>query len=320
MTKQRDPRDVLYHDYPNLLSDGAYKVLLRLIYASNRSTGIEYSSLLALNRELHLDAAHSDSTWLELSEQGFVTIRDKRSLTSYRLNSQRIINDCGDVEIGRLKIVVKTNDQSSNDIELGDELVETSLKQMFKEEFDKQLSLIVSESIRKMVSYYRKADKTFTIVEFKKLVDRLAIYNSSTVKEACTIYNENKEMHTTKGWRYLLAVAKNVDAEAGKSKKRKFARAGYTIVAGRESKKTTNSSAENLKMKDESNDKFALKLVTGNVESSRVYKRLLDGDHGALVDLWNRGLSLLKAKGELGTVHYDYEWLGKKRMAGHNVR
>lgn len=296
--------DVIMNSYPQLLSDGAYKLLVRLLYASRITKSIEATDLVSMNRRIHIDSIYSESHWLELIDRRFLTVRRLDDRTVYKLDHNRVNNDCGKEDFGPLRIFLQSTDANVKNQEgdLDDDSIRAMIIKYLGADTSKPLIDNVMDTVRKLIAYSIENDKDFTSIELRKMLNSLSAHDHHVIDETCHIYNDDPEKHLTKGWGYIKGMAKNI-ASRPINKRTTFRKA-----------MDLNFKVRDNPERNERSDKFALKLVMGNMESNKVYKNLLEKNRPRLIELYNRGIELMRESGlETRDAYRNYEWLTERQ-------
>lgn len=116
------------------------------------------------------------------------------------------------------------------------------------------------------------------------------------IEKLCDIYNNNINMFGKVGHKYIHATLNNL-------------KNGKTFEKEKENFKQ-ESLDEFKKLKEESDRRSALKIVTGDVENYTAYKALMKlNDYDELKRLYKIGIEILKESNKQDRIYKGYEWL-----------
>lgn len=291
---------VFFERYINELSSDAFKVLIRMLYlARETETDVEIKTNRSLRRVIGVNVAYSASVWNELIEAGLVNKKVRKGKIIYVLNSKRIRTDNTEFveekkELRNLTVTVYNIDRTTPEalVGLDDDIIRKKIKSTF-ENVSSELFEEIIKTVQLLKSYHVERDKRFRLSDLGKFLVGLVKYDNHVVKEVCYRYNNDSKIAGMRGLRYVLRMAQGINLDK------------KNIAGDTEDDKKI---VEDRKIEGE--QKFAIKLATGNVDASVIYKRLLKNqEYGKLTDFWHKGVSsLVDAKRE-DEIFKEYGWL-----------
>jgi len=295
---------VFFEKYINELSSDAFKVLLKMLYlAKTSSNDVNIRSNRVLRRIVGMNTAYADSVWNELIKYELVIKKERRRRCTYILNSKKIKLDNNEFEsdMRNLQVTIfKSKEESAVDsLEAStDEAISKKIKRTFT-----NVSNSLFDELVKTAQLVRKhnvdREKRFTSIDLGHLLAELVKYDSSVLEEICYRYNNNPKIAGMRGIRYVARMAQGVELDLKNQGKIKH------------QKNITNehSKEETEKRKNEGERRFAIKVATGNVKDNIMYKNLLKQDVNILVDIWKKGVAILKDENRESEINDKYEWL-----------
>jgi len=294
---------VFFEKYINELSSDAFKVLLKMLYLAKTSNNdINIRSNRVLRHIIGMNTAYADSVWNELIRHDLVIKKERRRRCIYILNSKkiRLDNEEFDSDVRNLQVTIfklKQDNTDSSEVP-SDEVIGKKIKRTFT-----NISDSLFDELVKIAQLVRKhnvdREKRFTTIDLGHLLAELVKYDSSVLEEICYRYNNNPKIAGMRGIRYVARMAQGVELDLKNQGKI------------RRQKNVTNehSKEETEKRKNEGEHRFAIKVATGNVQDNLMYKKLLKQDVDALIDVWKKGVTILKDENRESEIYNKYEWL-----------
>ena len=187
-------------------------------------------------------------------------------------------------------------------IVLKKKLIQRKRKFNIDEYIDKLLSRFNNQRIKlklkKLVygcqKYIENTKGNVAINDLYFLISPFFSESDFIIEKTCDIYNNNIRLYGKKGMKYIHGIINNVKAEK------------------KDNNRSISPSIEKFKReKEESDKKFSLKIVTGEVlndsdKYSISYKSILEkNDYDKLNLLWKKGLDLIKYK-DIKPQMYDW--------------
>jgi len=305
---------VVFEEYINKLSSDAFKVLMKLLYAAKTTNSdINIRSERSLRKVVGISVTLADSIWKELIDCELVSKRENKNGTVYTLNGRKIRDDNakfrGHKEPRSLQVIVSDIKPKEYTENLTEKQVVVQAKKVLVDADDELIDLL-KVTVELLTRHNTDKGKKFTSSELRKLLAGFVKFENSVIKETCYKYNNDGKIAGMRGYRYVLRIAEGIEKDSkNPNKNRKFAKEGYRIVEGKEIKKTTADSSDNIEQKRAGEIKFAIKLASGKVKSSVIYKRLLETDIPKLKLLYKTGCYMLEKNNNESNIYKGYDWL-----------
>lgn len=286
---------VFFENYINELSSDAFKVLLKMLYLSKTTDrDISIRRNRALRRIIGMNIVYANSIWKELVDRELVICREKKSSITYTLNSQKIKQDnseFSDEQFRDLSVTVfKINENVQVDPSqpLSDDAIKNKIKQIF-ENIDTVFLNDLTKTVQLIQKYHVDRQKRFRLSHLGEFLVSLVKYDNKTIRHVCCKFNENKRIAGNRGFGYFLRMLQSISIERPEFK------IDEKIIE---------------KRKEDGERKFFIKIATGKITNSVIYKQLIDGNKiEQLKELWQNGVEILKSENRANEIYSDYDWL-----------
>jgi hypothetical protein len=127
------------------------------------------------------------------------------------------------------------------------------------------------------------------------LLTGLVKYDSTVLERVCNRYITDVKISGKRGLKYVLKMAEGISSDDNAPK-----------IDEQLSERMAS------KRKEEGELKFAVKLATGKIDDSLIYKRLLKTNEISKLNyLWKKGMLQLRSEGRLDEIDKGYDWLEK---------
>jgi len=287
-----DFEKLIFEKYIHDLSGSAFKVFLKLIWMSRKSSEIKVRSDRMLRRSFCI-YSNSELVWNELINANLVIKKSKRDRSIYILNWKKLKEECNcDC---RLRVIVfHVTELATHEVANVDDNV--IVKMIKSAKFDNALVPGIFKLIMNLKKYHLDKEKWFLLKDVKRILFILVKYDSRIIHETCERFNRSPKISGVKGMRYFIKMIEGINAE-------------FKQPVVKKTENDENKNKEVDKRKREGELKFAIKIAIGDAENSVIYKRLLSNNESELVRLWNLGVEELKKDGREDEIVKDYEWL-----------
>lgn len=286
-----DLEKLIFEKYIHDLSGSAFKVFLKLIWMARKSSEIKVRSDRMLRRSFCI-YSNSEQVWDELIHANLVIKKVKKNQSSYILNSKKFREECN-CDLKLRVIVYHSTELEINEVSnVGDEII---VKMIKSAKFDNVLVPEIFKLIMNLKKYHLNKEKWFLLKDVKRVLFILVKYDSRIINETCSRFNASSKIAGARGLRYLIKMIEGINTEFKQPTVKKI------------DDETKNKEVD--KRKKEGEIKFAIKMATGDIEGSIIYKRLLKSNISELVRLWQVGVEELRKDGREAEIVKNYEWL-----------
>jgi hypothetical protein len=282
---------LIFEKYIHELSDSTFKVFLKVIWLSRKTDKVKVRSHRMLKKLLCI-CNNTELVWNELVHACLIIKKERKTYSTYVLNSKKLKEECG--QDFKIKIVIfqKTEFELKNVDSVGDEVI---VKMIKTAKIDNILVPQVFKLLMNVKKYHLEKDKEFLLKDVGRILFILVKYDSKVIIETCNRFNTNEKLAGFRGIRYIAKMLEGIDNEIKQIK---------IINEPCDDKKVEVDSR-----KQEGEKKFAIKLAIGDVENSIIYKRLLKSNVEQLQTMWQIGIEELKKSNRENEIFYDYDWL-----------
>jgi predicted transcriptional regulator len=292
---------VFFESYINILSSDAFRVLLKMLYLSRQThNDVKVRSMRSLRQIVGLNVSFADSIWNQLIEHGLVNKKERGSRVIYTLNGTKISEDNAQYIESQaaprdISVTVFNSEQKfTNVVTFTDDELKEKIESVFGNVSDSVIPKLVS-MINILKKYYIEREKRFRMSHLSELLTGLVKYDSTVLERVCNRYISDVKISGKRGLKYVLKMAEGISNDDNAPK-----------IDEQLSERMAS------KRKEEGELKFAVKLATGNIEDSLIYKRLLKtNETDKLNHLWKKGVMQLRAEGRLDEIDEGYDWLEK---------
>jgi hypothetical protein len=292
---------IFFQSYINLLSSDAFRVLLKMLYLSRQSDNdINVRSVRSLRKIIGLNTTFADSIWNQLLEHKLITKKERGSRIIYSLNGEKIHEDNlqyvkGHEAPRNISVTVYNSEQKfTNVVTFSDDDIKDKITAVFGD-VSESLILSLVKMINLLKKYYIDREKRFRMGHLIELLTGLVKYNNIVLEKVCNRYITNPKISGLRGVKYVLSTAEGIAEDMSNTPEK---------IDEQLSEKNA------VKRKEEGEIKFAIKLATGNVDDSLIYKRLVKvNDVNKLNELWKMGADKLREEDRFEEINKSYEWL-----------
>ncbi|MDO8641792.1 MAG: hypothetical protein Q7R33_09715 [Nitrosarchaeum sp.] len=279
---------VFFEHYINELSSDSFKVLLKMLYLARCSDDdVNIRSNRSLRRIIGLNISIAESIWDELIQKELVVKKDRQHKTIYMLNSKKIKQDNLEnteniTELRNLKISIYNVGERSlpTNFDVTDEQIKNKISNVMVNADAAMLDALF-KTVKLLQQYHLDRDKKFSLATLGLFLTSAVKFNNQSILVACQKYNSGN-FAANRGFKYVLKMIEYTGME----------------LRDRKEVQTEKLNVENDKRKEDGEQKFAIKVASGQANDSLIFQKLLKNDIEKLKILWQQGAEILKERNQ----------------------